>query len=425
MQHALIVDDSRTSRLVLQQMLDKEHFEVDTVASGEQALDYLATHSPHVIFMDHIMPGMDGFQSVKAIKANSQTANIPIVMYTSKEGEVYVGQAHALGADDILAKPATASTLASVLARLHSQGKVARPRPPVLKDLTPLRGVPTVTDEHMAQELELSSAQRLDSTIHDPAPQNRALLDTGGARDHGRSTSAGLDTMATQSIDTPALGRGGHGPLRQLMAAMLLMAPVIWLAGLYFPAEAQRQALQAERQIYLKSIEWAINQAAEYRYGEIPLAGKRLALLEGLVAQLAAANYRGKIRIESHVGEFCLTELPSDSLGVIWSAAPGELQISACSAIGQSIPQSLEMSARQDSAFKQFVDTSPLLAAVGIDVEVIAFGASSPIAEYPDIDTLPTAAEWNRVAQQNNRVQFVLFPAAPEAPGSLWSSLLP
>jgi len=55
-------------------------------------------------FMDHLMPGMDGLQAVKAIKGNPQTAMIPIMMYTSQEGELYVGQARALGAMGVLPK---------------------------------------------------------------------------------------------------------------------------------------------------------------------------------------------------------------------------------------------------------------------------------------------------------------------------------
>ena len=67
-------------------------------------------HRPDVIFMDHMMPGMDGFQAVQAIKNNPRTATIPIMMYTSQEGELYVGQARALGAVGVLpkqVKPAT------------------------------------------------------------------------------------------------------------------------------------------------------------------------------------------------------------------------------------------------------------------------------------------------------------------------------
>ncbi|MFL2546576.1 MAG: response regulator [Candidatus Rariloculaceae bacterium] len=101
---ALIVDDSASARFVLGGMLEEQALSVDTAASGEEALEYLRHGRPDVIFMDHMMPGMDGFQALEAIKENPATATIPVMMYTSQEGEVYVGQARALGAIGVLPK---------------------------------------------------------------------------------------------------------------------------------------------------------------------------------------------------------------------------------------------------------------------------------------------------------------------------------
>ena len=121
MQHALIVDDSKTASYALRQMLERLHFQVDSTDSAEAALDYLKECKPQLIFMDHMMPGMDGFDAVKVIKADPVTAKIPIVMYTAKEGDVYVGQARAVGAADILTKPANDDQLQQVLQRLKQQ----------------------------------------------------------------------------------------------------------------------------------------------------------------------------------------------------------------------------------------------------------------------------------------------------------------
>src|ERR1700760_293131 len=91
--HVLVVDDSKSARVILSRMLEKYDIEVDMEESAEQAIEYLQTNRPDAIFMDHLMPGMDGLQAVKVIKGNPQTAMIPIMMYTSQEGELYVGQA--------------------------------------------------------------------------------------------------------------------------------------------------------------------------------------------------------------------------------------------------------------------------------------------------------------------------------------------
>jgi CheY-like chemotaxis protein len=116
---ALIVDDSRSARLFLARMLERYEIDVDNAESAESAIEYLASHRPDVIFMDHLMPGMDGFQAVQAIKNNPRTATIPIMMYTSQEGELYLGQARALGAVGVLPKQIKPTDVSKVLYQLH------------------------------------------------------------------------------------------------------------------------------------------------------------------------------------------------------------------------------------------------------------------------------------------------------------------
>ena len=116
---ALIVDDSRSARVILSRMLEQHDMTVDTAESAEQALEYLQRNRPDVIFMDHLMPGMDGFQAVQAIKADPLTATIPLMMYTSQEGELYVSQARALGAVGVLPKTVRPVDVSRVLYQLH------------------------------------------------------------------------------------------------------------------------------------------------------------------------------------------------------------------------------------------------------------------------------------------------------------------
>ncbi|MGB6451106.1 MAG: response regulator, partial [Steroidobacteraceae bacterium] len=116
---ALVVDDSRSARMFLARMLEKYAIDVDSAESAEQAIEYLTHHRPDVIFMDHLMPGMDGFQAVRTIKNNPRTATIPILMYTSQEGELYVGQARALGAVGVLPKQIRPVDVSKVLYQLR------------------------------------------------------------------------------------------------------------------------------------------------------------------------------------------------------------------------------------------------------------------------------------------------------------------
>src|SRR5881394_3156855 len=116
---ALIVDDSKSARVVLARALEQYDIDVDAAESAEAAIEYLSSNRPDVIFMDHLMPGMDGFQAVKAIKNNARTATIPIMMYTSQEGELYLGQARALGAVGVMPKQIKQADVSKVLYELH------------------------------------------------------------------------------------------------------------------------------------------------------------------------------------------------------------------------------------------------------------------------------------------------------------------
>src|ERR687898_1630370 len=116
---ALIVDDSRSARVILSRMLEGYGLQVDSSESAEHALEFLRQTRPDVIFMDHLMPGMDGFQAIQAIKGNPDTAMIPVVMYTSQEGELYVSQARALGAVGVLPKTVKQVDVSRVLYQLR------------------------------------------------------------------------------------------------------------------------------------------------------------------------------------------------------------------------------------------------------------------------------------------------------------------
>jgi CheY-like chemotaxis protein len=112
---ALIIDDSPTALAVLSRMLRRLQVTVDTVLSGEEALIYLKDHLPDIIFLDHIMPGMDGFEALRSIKGSARTKTIPVVMYTSQKERKYAEEAKQLGAADVINKQVTGGILSQVL----------------------------------------------------------------------------------------------------------------------------------------------------------------------------------------------------------------------------------------------------------------------------------------------------------------------
>lgn len=390
---ALIVDDSKTARAVLRQLLERQQFAVTGLESGEQALQHLQDQHCDLIFMDHLMPGMDGFQALKALKAQPTTADIPIVMYTSKSGEVYFGQARALGAEDILTKPVHQDELDMVLKRLRER-RVLQPRT-----------VPRETP--VALEVVAATPQ----LAEDARPEPRA--DTAVAQ--GGSGGVGAELVFAEDR--------GRGSLRPLVAVLLLLAPTLWLLGLYFPAEQQRQALVQQQALLYKTVQWAASEAGRYPFGEPPLSAHRLVLLQSLLSQLVAAGYVGTLRVESHTGEFCLVERVLDDGSATWLPAPPELPLTNCDAIGQPAERALELASQQSAAFRSFLASSPLVKSSGIRVELVVMGGERPAEDYPLNDPRVRAGQWNAVAARNHRVGFVLEPVPPAPPGSLWSRL--
>ncbi len=126
-QKALLVDDSKSARFFLRNLLQKNKIEVDMAESGEAALEYLKNHRPDIIFMDHLMPGIDGFETTRSIKGNPDTSGIPVVMCTSNEGVEYAQQAQDIGASEILPKPPTEDKLRFILQGIGRQAVTAAP----------------------------------------------------------------------------------------------------------------------------------------------------------------------------------------------------------------------------------------------------------------------------------------------------------
>lgn len=113
--NALIVDDSRSARIMLQRLLEKMNVVSLAVESAEEAIKYLEKQQPDVIFMDHMMPGMDGLEATQTIKNNPKTKSIPTIMYTSKEGDGYNLLAKSHGAVAVLPKPANQQAVMAVI----------------------------------------------------------------------------------------------------------------------------------------------------------------------------------------------------------------------------------------------------------------------------------------------------------------------
>src|SRR3977135_4326283 len=101
----LVVDDILSNVKLLEAKLAAEYFEVITASNGEQALARVAEELPDIVLLDVRMPGMDGFEVCRRIKANTKTAHIPIVMVTALDQPSDRVTGLDAGADDFLTKP--------------------------------------------------------------------------------------------------------------------------------------------------------------------------------------------------------------------------------------------------------------------------------------------------------------------------------
>ena len=112
----MLVDDERDSRELYRQLLEWAGFDVDTAASGLQALQTVRTRIPDVIVLDVLMPGMDGGAVADYLKRGDRTRSIPIVALTGVP-EWLQDHRHAGSAafDAIVLKPATAQELTRVI----------------------------------------------------------------------------------------------------------------------------------------------------------------------------------------------------------------------------------------------------------------------------------------------------------------------
>lgn len=115
---ALVVDDSSTSRMLLTKILKKMDIHCEQASSGEDAISQLSWYHPDFIFLDHLMPGMDGFETLKVLKNNPETKHIPVIMYTSQHAHRYYEEAHKLGAAGVISKQVDRDKLYLMIDRL-------------------------------------------------------------------------------------------------------------------------------------------------------------------------------------------------------------------------------------------------------------------------------------------------------------------
>lgn len=147
MKTVLVVDDSKSARFALRRELESRGYHVDTADGAEEAYAYLRSNRPLVVFLDHIMPGIDGLQALEHLKADGATAALPVVICSSNDEAAFLAEARAKGACDMLQKPPQPEHLTRILQALESPSAATRasvviplaaaPKAPILHDAAP------------------------------------------------------------------------------------------------------------------------------------------------------------------------------------------------------------------------------------------------------------------------------------------------
>jgi len=112
---AMVIDDSKTIRRTAETLLKKVGCEVITAIDGFDALAKIADNRPDIIFVDIMMPRLDGYQTCALIKNNKDFKNTPVIMLSSKDGLFDRAKGRIVGSDQYLTKPFSRDELLSAI----------------------------------------------------------------------------------------------------------------------------------------------------------------------------------------------------------------------------------------------------------------------------------------------------------------------
>jgi hypothetical protein len=376
---------------------------------------------------------------------------IPIMMYTSQEGELYVGQARALGAMGVLPKQVRPVDVSKVLYELRMLPDRRDVSEPALQPVEIENGTVTTIRPAAASPAAMTDwGRRFEGTVKDQAADMRRFM------------VASLDSFATRIVsdvrDAMPVAKAAAEPppfvppppapqgLRIAVIAFAVAALVaavfsaMWLGARTELARARAEvagltATNAEldrvRQDLAETVKDLTNalavppalQTASFGsgqsvpatmteavpYGEMPLDRSRLEVLRELIGKLQAQGFHGVVKVTSSAGAFCLTGNPADG----FTPANATLPLSKCDTVGNPFEESLSGQQRQSLAFANLVAGVRTRTQGAITVAVDNNTSTRAVVPYPPRTDSVTAGDWNRAAAANNRVDFAIEPAAP------------
>jgi len=182
--HALIVDDSSTARIILARLLERADLTTKGVASAEEGLTQLREEAFDLVFLDHLLPGMNGLEALDVIKADSELRHIPVFMYTSQSAERYRQDAKARGAAGVIGKQVDREQLLTTIEAILTDAST-------LPSLSPI-------DNNTGELIEQSYTRRLTGRL---ATLEIAYEETHDELRQLRKSVALLEAMHQEGLD--------------------------------------------------------------------------------------------------------------------------------------------------------------------------------------------------------------------------------
>jgi CheY-like chemotaxis protein len=199
---ALLVDDSKSARIVLSRLLKKNGFDqVEMAESGEEALERLKDSTPDAIFVDFLMDGMDGLETITEIKKDPRFVATPVVMCTANEGDEYVRAAVDHGALGILAKPPTDESLGEIIELIEQHQQAVAANEAQLLEEAPVEAqaeveaIPTVISEAVPAGLSEADVRRIVAEVAGEG------LAQSVSRQAEAAAEATLERLLTEKLD--------------------------------------------------------------------------------------------------------------------------------------------------------------------------------------------------------------------------------
>ena len=129
----LAIDDEKDILKLLQYNLEREGYQVVCAKTGEEGLEAVKSKRPELVILDLMMPGVDGLEVCKILRANKDTKNIPILMLTAKSSEVDQILGLELGASDYISKPFSVKVLLARVKNIFRNQETKKDKTPVIR----------------------------------------------------------------------------------------------------------------------------------------------------------------------------------------------------------------------------------------------------------------------------------------------------